>query len=187
MNKVIFVFCLLTNGANAQSYGDQFLPLIFKGFQEQSLRYNTFLRYKDSVLIEKNRNGAIEITNKSTLSSAYVDSLSQNINYNYFFDDTMLHLGKRVLLIDTFHFFSVGLYNFNHTAIQVVRTLKVGNNELFSMDTIKLKSIRSYRNRLILSIQHFKSVYELDLGFDLVANLPPRLAAVFRSYPLYKW
>jgi hypothetical protein len=174
MNKVIFVFCLLTNGANAQSYGDQFLPLIFKGFQEQSLRYNTFLRYKDSVLIEKNRNGAIEITNKSTLSSAYVDSLSQNINYNYFFDDTI-------------HFFSVGLYNFNHTAIQVVRTLKVGNNELFSMDTIKLKSIRSYRNRLILSIQHFKSVYELDLGFDLVANLPPRLAAVFRSYPLYKW
>ena len=187
MYKIVFIFFMVINFANAQSFGSKFLPLTIEGSKEQLLKYNTYLSIKDSVKVERDKKGQIKIINNSRLPSKQVDSLVKYCNYITIFNDSLFHLKKRVLLIDTFYFFNDTCHIIDDMNFTIVKDINAVKSKIPFDDTIKLKSIRVYRNNFVLAMQHSRSLYEAHFYFRLVANLPPRLQAIYKEYPLYGW
>ena len=127
----------------------------------------------------------------SKLSQKKVDSLVACSRLDKLFkidklEDSLLHLKKYVVLLDTFNFFDNCSLNIKNQSFSFVNN---GFNQFIdkkSRDTsfIVLKSIRVHNNGLLLSFQDCRSKFEIEFAVMIIANMEPVVVSINRCYPL---
>ncbi len=183
MYKFIFIFFVVINTVNAQSFGDKFLPLMVEGGSVYTQSHRIFKIRDKFIELEKNKKGQIKLVKASDfLDKSLIDSLIKVADSTLFFDDNMFHIKKNVLLIDTIGFFSVGYLKSNKINFTVVRGIGSNNMEkkLCFNDTIRLQSVRVKGYMFVLRMRHYKSTYDIDYMFQRIGFRIPELAHISR-------
>lgn len=172
---------LLPLCVQSQSYNCTFWRLIEQGIIEQNEKYQVYLTLKDSVRIKRLKNNHLKVINLSHFSDQKVDSMMKYCNFRYIFNDPLFNIKNYGIVIDTFNFF---IPSCSHSHIWILSCDQFAIKSEFEsnqIDTIYLKSIKTYLNNLVLAFQHNKSKYEVHFYFNLVANLPPKLEKILRQ------
>ena len=151
------------------------------GIREQKQKYQVYLSIKDSVKIVHYPSKMFDVYNNSTMSDKTMDSLINYCNFKYIFDDTIFHLEKPILLVDTFGFFSNNCIE-NASCIRLTKNYNEIRDDKSKIDMINLVSIRVYKNNFIISLQHMNSEIEVQFYFLLIANREPELVNIIKGF-----
>lgn len=150
-----------------------------ESLNEQKKGYEIY----SSIMKAKMKVSPTGVTSKNRVKVAdkVIDSLNRCCGYKVFFDDMLFHVGKNIVIIDTFNFFDSHcmISKFNVSVLNKLIDFSCASD---SYDIIQLKSVRVYRNRFIIALQHLRSSNEVYFAFELVANYPPRLDEITKGY-----
>lgn len=188
----LFVFIICPTEAFSQniSYNCNIFKLIVEGIELKKRQDTIYPYIKDSIRTVREYS-KVEIFTNSKLSQKKVDSLVAYSRLDKLFKidelaDSLFHLKKYVVLLDTFNFFDKCSLNIKNPSFSFVNN---GFNQFIdkkSLDTsfIVLKSIRVHHNGLILSFQDCRSKFEIEFVVMIIANMEPVVVSINRCYPL---
>lgn len=179
-NLIILVLLIhLSTTVLAQNYGCLFLETIVKTVHVKGYEYNVYSNAIDKI---KRINPRIDKVSMLKLEDKLRDSLRTCCQHSSFFNDSLFHLKGKILLIDTFNFFSNSCIDNKHLGVLIVNDeINLScSSEVYTI--IELKSIRVYQNGFIIRLRHSKSKNEVDFHFELIANHQPKLDKVSQGY-----
>ena len=135
---IIFLLCLVSVAAQAQDYRCSFLNLIIGSIEQQNYEYSIYSSTMNNrTKLYKN----ITHFEHADLIHKVIDSLTNCCNFQYFFDDTLFHINRKIVIIDTFNFFNNYCIANKKYEIAIINNLLELSCLLDQYDVIELKSI----------------------------------------------
>jgi len=186
MNRIygvcITLFVILSSSiaAEAQNYGCSFLDTIIATMAQKGREYNIY----SSIMTDRIKAAKAESNAKVRIgiSDHIRDSLSKCCQYESFFDDSLFHLKDKILLVDTFNFFSNYCAGSKKIGVTIINNIVDWPCSTTSQSIIELKSIKVYKNNFIITMKHPNSDLAVQFLFELIANFPPRLEKVEQGF-----